>query len=242
MFTGIIETTGKLIKINNKNNKIYFTIAVHSVKFPQGWGEKQFNRVNFLKEVKVGDSVSCDGACLTVIKKTRNSFKVELMPETLRRTKFRKAKAGDLINLELALKMGERIDGHFVMGHIDGVGVVKNIIYELETAATRQSSPPRRGDSAGTHESGFRDLIIKVPRKLMKYLAYKGSVAVNGVSLTVSGVGKDWFMVSLITHTLENTNLVELKRGDEVNIEVDMIARYIESLKCKNKKSTYNEK
>ncbi len=196
MFTGIIKKTGEISKIEKTGNKIYFTIKTS----------------DFLRDVKIGESVSCDGVCLTVIKKIKDSFKVELMPETLRMTKFRHAKAGDLINLELALKMGERIDGHFVMGHIDGTGVVKKII----------------------NEGGFKTLAIKIHRKLIKYIAYKGSAAVNGVSLTVSGAGKDWFKISLITHTLENTNLSELKKGDEVNIEVDMMARYIINSKCKN--------
>lgn len=196
MFTGIIETMGKIKKIENKNNKVYFTISVK----------------NFLQDIKIGASISCDGTCLTVVKKTKDSFTVELMPETLRLTKFADARAGDLINLEKSLKIGERIDGHFVMGHIDGVGVVKKV--------------------AGKGE--YTDLIIKVPARLMKYLAYKGSVSVNGVSLTIAGAGKDWFKVCLITHTLEITNLSSLKIGDKVNLEVDMVARYLEKLIYEN--------
>ncbi|MBU4347087.1 riboflavin synthase, partial [Patescibacteria group bacterium] len=160
--------------------------------------------------------------CLTVIKKTKDSFTVELMPETLKLTKFADARAGDLINLERSLKIGERIDGHFVMGHVDGVGVVKKVI-----GPARQASP---GDAGG--EGEYTDLIINVPKKIIKYLAYKGSASVNGVSLTIAGNGKDWLKVCLITHTTEITNLSKLKAGDKVNIEVDMIARYLESLLC----------
>ncbi len=196
MFTGIINKTGKIKKINREKNKIYLTIKVN----------------NFSNGVKIGGSVSCDGACLTVIKKTKDGFTVELMPETSRVTKFKDSKIGDLVNLEPALKIGERLDGHFVMGHIDGTGVV----------------------GKATNEGEFKSLAIKVPKELVKYLARKGSVAVNGVSLTVSGAGKDWFKVCLITHTLENTNLSKLKKGDKVNIEVDMMARYIINAKIKN--------
>lgn len=193
MFTGIVETTGKIVKIENRNKeKIYFTISAK----------------NFLQDIKIGGSISCDGVCLTVVKKIKDSFTVELMPETLRLTKFADSQVGDLINLEKSLKISERIDGHFVMGHVDGVGVVKKIIKEGE----------------------YTDLIIKVPKKIIKYLAYKGSASINGVSLTVAGSGKYWLKVCLITHTLEITNLANLKTGSKVNIEVDMIARYLESL------------
>ncbi len=194
MFTGIVEKTGKIINIVNKRGKVYFTISIK----------------NFLKDIKIGSSISCDGACLTVVKKTKDSFTVELMPETLKLTKFADSKIGDLINLEKSLKIGERIDGHFVMGHVDGVGIVKKVIKEGE----------------------YTDLVIKVPVKIIKYLAYKGSASINGVSLAIAGSGKDWLKVCLITHTLKVTNLSELKVGDKVNIEVDMIARYLEKLLC----------
>ena len=192
MFTGIIEKTGKIQKIEKRKGKVYFTIQVK----------------NFLANTKIGDSISCDGTCLTVVKKTKDSFEVELMPETLKLTKFIDSRPEDLVNLELSMKVGQRLDGHFVMGHVDGVGRVKNVIGNGE----------------------YISLVIKTPQKIMKYLAYKGAVAVNGVSLTIAGVGKNWFKVCLITHTLEVTNLSKLKAGDKVNIEVDMIARYLEKL------------
>lgn len=200
MFTGIVEKTGKLKKIENKNGKIYFTVEVK----------------NFLQDIKIGSSISCDGVCLTVIKKTKDSFTVELMPETLRLTKFADSKIENLINLEKSLKIGERIDGHFVMGHVDGVGIIKKVVKEGE----------------------YIDLIIKVPKKIIKYLAYKGSASINGVSLTIAGAGKDWFKVCLITHTLDITNLSKLAAGDKVNIEVDMIARYLEGLLNYNANTT----
>lgn len=194
MFTGIVAAMGKLKKIKNKNGKIYFDIEVK----------------NFLKDVKICDSIACDGVCLTVVKKTKDNFSVELMPETLRLTKFKDSRPGEPINLEKALKMGGRIDGHFVAGHADGVGVIGKI----------------------AREGKYTDLVIKAPKKILKYLAYKGSVAVNGVSLTISGarVAKNEFRVSLITRTMEMTNLSQLIKGDKVNLEADMLARYLEKL------------
>jgi riboflavin synthase len=192
MFTGIIAKTGKIEKIKKKSGKVYIAIAV----------------AGFLENTKIGDSISCDGVCLPVFKKTENGFEVELMPETLHLTKFADSAVGDLVNLELSMKIGDRLDGHFVAGHIDGVGEIKEILKDGEYAS----------------------LVIKVPKTLIRYLAHKGSAAVNGVSLTVAGVGEDWFKVCLITHTLEITNLSELKIGGKVNIETDIIARYLEKL------------
>lgn len=192
MFTGIVAKTGKIEKIEQRAGKVYFTIMV----------------AGFLTETKVGDSISCDGTCLTVVKRTEDSFEVELMPETLDLTKFSDSVIGDLMNLELAVKIGQRLDGHFVMGHVDGVGEIKDII----------------------HDGEYTSLVIKVPKQLIKYLAHKGSVSVNGVSLTIAESQDDRLKVCLITHTLEITNLSELKVGDKVNIEVDMIARYLEKL------------
>lgn len=192
MFTGIIARTGKIKNIEERSGKVYFTIAVE----------------DFLQETKIGDSIACDGTCLTVIKKTDESFEVELMPETLGLTKFADSAAGDLVNLELSVKIGQRLDGHFVMGHIDGAGEVKNIIKDGE----------------------YVSLEIGAPKEIMKYVAHKGSVTVNGVSLTIAGAGDDRFKVCLITHTLEITNLSRLKIGDKVNIEIDIIARYLEKL------------
>lgn len=192
MFTGIVEKTGRLEKIDNRAGKIYFTIKA----------------VNFLSKVKIGDSIACDGVCLTVVKKTKENFTVELMPETLRVTKFSTTTVGEQINLELAMKLGERLDGHLVSGHVDDVGVVNKIIKE--------------GD--------YTCLEIEVSKTIVKYLSYKGSVTINGVSLTIALSKGKLLKVCLISHTLKITNLSELKMGDLVNIEVDLIARYLEKL------------
>lgn len=192
MFTGIVERTGKIKKIEDKEGKVYFIIEAK----------------DFLDNTKNGDSISCDGACLTVIRRSDSDFTVELMPETLRVTKFIDSKVGDLINLERSLKIGDRVDGHFVMGHVDAVGIIKEVISEGE----------------------YTDLVIKVPEKILKYLAYKGSASINGVSLTIASEDRDQFKVCLISHTMEITNLSELQKNDKVNVEVDMIARYLEKL------------
>lgn len=192
MFSGIVEKMGRLEKIETKGGRVYFTI--------QAGG--------FLRGVKIGDSLSCDGVCLTAVKIKDGSFTVELMPETLRLTKFSQSTVGDHVNLEKSLRAGDFISGHFVMGHIDAVG-------EIVKAE-------RRGADIS--------LTIKVSKKIIKYLAYKGSASVNGVSLTIAGSGHDWFRVYLISHTLKITNLGKLRAGDRVNLEVDTIARYLESL------------
>ncbi|MFH1254918.1 MAG: riboflavin synthase [bacterium] len=192
MFSGIVEKTGELKKIDSRAGKIYFTIKAG----------------NFLRGVKIGASISCDGVCLTAIKIAAGNFTVELMPETLRLTKFSQSKIGDLINLEKSLKIGDSIGGHFVAGHVDAVGEVEKV--ELFGADA--------------------SVIVKVPEKIIKYLAYKGSVSLNGVSLTIAGNGKNRLKVCLIGHTLKITNLGKARVGDKINVEVDTIARYIESL------------
>ncbi len=191
MFTGIIQKTGRIDKIECRGNKQYFIVSVE----------------NFLKDVRIGDSISCNGVCLTVIKKEKNYFTTELMPETLKLTKFLEAKIGDAINLELAVRAGDRLDGHIVSGHIDGVGTVKKM----------------------EKEEDYVSFIIGIPAGLSRYIARKGSIALDGVSLTISGVGKDWLKVSLITHTLDVTNFSSLRVGDKINIEVDLIAKYLEA-------------
>lgn len=192
MFIGIVEGTGVIKKMEDQNGKVYLTISVPDI----------------LGGVKIGDSIACDGVCLTVVRKAADAFTVELMPETLRVTAFSDAKKGDLINLERAAKIGDRISGHFISGHVDCVGTVKEVI----------------------KEGKYTSLFITVPKKYAKYLAYKGSVAVNGVSLTIAASKANWLKVCLITHTLKVTNLSELKKGSKANIEVDLIARYLEKL------------
>lgn len=188
MFTGIIETTGKIKKIDGCNR----IIEAH----------------DFLDDAKIGDSIAVNGVCTTIIFLDKDEFTIELMPETLRVTNLNEIKEGDEVNLEKSLKMNGRLDGHFVLGHVDGVGRVSEIREDGE----------------------FIEVIISAPEDLRKYLARKGTVAVNGVSLTISEDLGDKFKVSIITHTREITNFKNIKEGDVVNLEIDMLARYLEKL------------
>ncbi len=159
--------------------------------------------------IQMGASIQHSGVCLTVVdfgERTGGSWwVVEAIPETLARTTLGQWQVGSRVNLELSLKLGDELGGHLVYGHVDGLGELSEI---------RQV-----GES--------RVLRVRVPGPLSKFFAEKGSVAVDGVSLTVSAVGEPWFEVSLIPHTLSVTTLGGLKQGDKVNLEVDMLARYV---------------
>lgn len=158
--------------------------------------------------VRLGDSIAVDGVCLTVVDVSAGTFAVDVMPETLARTTLGGLEAGRRVNLERAVRADGRLDGHLVQGHVDGVGVLQ------------ERRPGPRWD----------DLRIGLPVPLARYVATKGSIAVSGVSLTVTGVGDDWFGVSLIPTTLAATTLGGLEPGDQVNLEVDVIAKYVERL------------
>ncbi len=159
-------------------------------------------------KLKPGASVAVDGICSTVKKLGANYFEVEYMPETLKKTTAAAFKKNREVNLEKPLSLNGLLDGHLVQGHIDGRGKV--------------SSLKTYGNS--------KVIEVKLPRELVKFVAKKGAVAVNGVSLTVAKKNADRFTVALIPYTLAKTNLGELKPGDEVNIEVDMLARYLAAL------------
>ena len=162
-----------------------------------------------LKDVAIGDSIAVNGACLTVVARKARTFEVDVSRETLGCTTG--LSAGNRVNLEKAMRLGDRLGGHLVSGHVDGVGTVKGI------------------KAAGYN----RVMAVKAPSALARYVARKGSVTVNGVSLTVNTVKGAGFTVNLIPHTLAQTNLGELRAGDKVNLEVDLLARYAERLKSK---------
>ena len=161
-----------------------------------------------IKQVKNGDSVAVNGVCLTVIDKRADLFQVEVMPETLKRTALGGLKSGDIVNLELAMKAADRFAGHIVQGHIDGVATVKSI--------------KQKGNS--------RLFTFEVPKQLGRYIVEKGSVAVNGISLTVIDTNNKTFTVGIIPYTWRHTMLSSAKVGDRVNIEVDILAKYLEKL------------
>jgi riboflavin synthase len=190
MFTGIIEGFGTIREIR-----------------PEGQGKRMTVDADFfLEQTKIGDSICVSGACLTVVMIDGKRFTVDVSPETLAKTTFKSAKIGDRVNLERALRLSDRIDGHLVSGHIDGIGSV-------------------------TLKQNMGNAIIvsfKVPEFISHYMIQKGSVAVDGISLTINNCGHDSFDVSIIPHTAKLTTIGFKKAGDLVNIETDMIGKYVE--------------
>jgi riboflavin synthase len=159
-------------------------------------------------ELSEGDSVAVNGVCLTAVSADAQAFTAEVMNETLRRSSLAEVSAGRRVNLELPLRAQDRLGGHVVQGHVDGVGAV-----------------------SGVEDDGFaRVVTIDAPPQLLRYVVEKGSIAVDGVSLTVSSVSPDTFSVSLIPETLERTNLGAAAPGTPVNLEVDVLAKYVEKL------------
>ncbi len=188
MFTGLIETTGKIKKISDKNNYLVFDI------------EAMFDD----EKHKIGDSVACDGICLTIVSSDRQKFTVEVSQETINKTIAANYKVGSKINLERPLKIGSRLGGHFVSGHVDDTGLI------LVAKAV--------GDSV--------ELSVTFDKKFELLVVEKGSITINGVSLTVNSVIENRLTVNLIPHTLETTNLQNLKANDKVNLEFDIIGKY----------------
>ncbi len=159
----------------------------------------------YLEDIKVGDSIAVDGVCLTVVSFTSKEFRADLSPETISRTTFKFRKPGDLVNLERALKMGDPLGGHLVTGHIDGVGQIKKI----------------------TPLGNFFSLEIQVPKDLSPFLVPKGSIAIDGISLTINEVKEEVVTLMIIPHTYKVTTLHTKKVGDYVNIEIDIIAKMV---------------
>ena len=188
MFTGIIKAIGKIISLDNKQGDLSISIKTN---------------LN-LADISEGDSISCDGICLTAITLTENTFNVELSKETLSVTTSMPWQKGKKINIEQSLLLGDQIGGHLVSGHVDCLGVLKN--KEVIKGSTK--------------------LDFEIPGEFNKYISKKGSVAINGVSLTINKTNKNLFSVNIISHTLKNTTLGLLKLKDNVNIEIDTIARY----------------
>ncbi len=168
-----------------------------------------------LEDIHLGDSIAVNGICLTAIKWDNGSFTVDVMRETLERTSLHRLRAGSFVNLERALAANGRFGGHIVSGHIDGTGEIINI---------------RRDANAVWYK-------IKTSEKIMEFIIEKGSIAIDGISLTVAKVDRSAFYVSVIPHTLENTILLSKKPGDIVNLENDIVGKYIKSFTDKNSNS-----
>jgi len=191
MFTGIIEEIGT-IKVVRPGQ-----IGISAKKVLEG--------------TKLGDSIAVNGACLTVTTLDANSFSVDVMPETLRRTNLGLLRPGFKVNLERALMVGGRVGGHFVQGHVDAAGKVLSLLPETDAVIAKYAAPP----------------------EVMRYIVEKGFVAVDGASLTIASYDDTSFTVSLVTYTREHTILSSRRPGDLVNLEVDIIAKYVEQLKEK---------
>lgn len=194
MFSGIIAAVGRITALTPRND------GTPTVRLTIDAGTLD------LDDVTLGDSIACSGVCLTVVEKQGNAFSVDVSPETLSCT-VGLASCGP-VNLEKALRLADRLGGHLVSGHVDGVGTVL------------------RFDALGDN----RLLHIRAPAELAKYIARKGSITVNGVSLTTNTVEAGDFSINLIPHTLDATTLGTLKAGDTVNLEIDLIARYVERM------------
>ena len=172
-----------------------------------------------LEDIHLGDSIAVNGICLTAISWDNGSFTVDVMRETLERTSLHRLRAGSFVNLERALAANGRFGGHIVSGHIDGTGEIINI---------------RRDANAVWYK-------IKTSEKIMEFIIEKGSIAIDGISLTVAKVDRSAFYVSVIPHTLENTILLRKKTGDIVNLENDIVGKYIKTFTDKNSNSTLCE-
>ena len=190
MFTGIIEGLG----------------TVSAVR-PGGQGKRLAVEADFdLNQTKIGDSICVSGACLTAVKIDSRHFEVDISPETLQMTTFDQAKVGQRVNIERALRLSDRIDGHLVSGHIDGVGKIR----QRETLGNAII------------------VTIEVPESLTGYMINKGSVAVDGISLTINTCAAGSFSISIIPHTAKLTTIGFKNKGDPVNIETDMLGKYVE--------------
>jgi len=192
MFTGIIEDKGKVLRIEHRAQQKRLTIALPP----------------HLTELQLGDSINVNGVCLTVVQKKEQKIELDLSQETLQRTVLGELKEGDLVNLERAIKLTDRLGGHIVTGHIDGIGVVvgKN------------------------KERDFLQLKIRIPESVSRYVVQKGSIAIDGISLTVNECRGDEIQMTLIPYTIEKTTLMSKRIGDRVNVEADILGKYVEKL------------
>jgi riboflavin synthase len=191
MFTGLVQDLGQIAHIERSEQGARLTV-----------------RSTLVGELHEGDSVAVNGVCLTATSLGQDSFDAEVMNETLQRSSLQDADTGGEVNLELPLRASDRLGGHMVQGHVDGVGTVSDVV-----------------------QDGFaRRVTIQAPEDVLRYVVSKGSVAIDGVSLTVTECDDASFTVSLIPETLERTNLGRAQPGTRVNLEVDVLAKYVEKL------------
>lgn len=192
MFTGIVEEIGTVLAVQKGTKAIKMHIQGKVV----------------LEDTRLGDSICTNGVCLTVTQLYKDSFEVDIMPETALKSNLGDLKKGSLVHLERALTLQSRLGGHMVSGHIDGTGIIKAV----------------------TKDENATWLTIGASEELLKYMIYKGSIAIDGVSLTIAQLGEADFKVSLIPHTSSHTHLLHKKIGETVNLECDMVGKYVERM------------
>lgn len=192
MFTGIVRERGRIVATDGNEDGVRLRVAAPAAA----------------AEAEVGDSIAISGVCLTVVGIRDGELDFDAVTETLRRSSLGRLRTGDAVNVEPALRAGEPLGGHYVQGHVDGVGRVRAV--EAEGEGVRMS--------------------FDAPQEILRYCVEKGSVAVEGVSLTIAGVDEGGIHVALVPHTLAETTLGALRPGDEVNLEADVLAKYVERL------------
>lgn len=192
MFTGLIEDTGRVAAFGRRGEA-----GILSVESALPFAE-----------IAIGDSIAVNGACLTVCSKDNRTLTFDVSPESISRTTIGRLNSGKVVNLERALKLGDRFGGHIVSGHVDCCGRLTRI----------------------ENRSGNRQLHFSLPAEQLRYLVQKGSITIDGISLTVNEVSLDGFSVNIIPHTMAHTTLDQLRNGDDVNIETDIIGKYVERL------------
>lgn len=192
MFTGIIENKGKVLRVEYRGQEKRLTIGLPP----------------YLTEVQLGDSININGVCLTVVQKKEPAIELDLSQETLQKTILGELREGDQVNLERALKLTDRLGGHIVTGHIDGIGEI------VEKRKVRD----------------FLQLRIRIPESVSRYVVQKGSIAIDGISLTVNEYQGGEIQMTLIPYTIEKTTLMDKKVGDRVNVEADILGKYVEKL------------
>jgi riboflavin synthase len=190
MFTGIIEGRGLVKTIRNKGVKVLLEIEIPK---------------RVASSLKIGSSLAVNGVCLTVVSKRGGSVGFHLLKETLKRTSFGELEPKGIVNVERPMKKNARVDGHFVLGHVDGLGTVKKILAK----------------------GAEKNFLIAYPKSLSKYFVEKGSVAIDGISLTIGKISADGFWIHCIPHTLKSTNLSTLEVGSKLNLETDILAKLV---------------
>jgi riboflavin synthase len=199
MFTGLVQETGRvaaLKRLTARNGRELTRLTIAAKNVP--------------KELKTGDSVAVSGVCLTAVLVKRKEFSADLANETIQRTSLARLKKGSVVNLELPARPQDRLGGHIVQGHVDGIGKLVSF----------------------TQINGRDDwrLVIEIPSSLVRYVVVQGSICVEGISLTVAAIEEEGLEIAIIPHTFEQTNLRGLRPGDPVNLEVDVLAKYVEKM------------